>query len=533
MVINISINPIFIPFNHWQNARFVISAVDSNTTLTPNWLQIEQINQSLIFNLSLIDSVWNYTISMNARLITFSLYSNDTSSYTTINYLTNFEFINNNWNFESINATNYLVVGKLSAFLLSFTDEEEDNILIKDIQNDYISLYIQNTNNTYQYKILLQANEIINEATHLILQYTDLYHQDEIYYKTINLELYIFDVDPPYFNSSLSLVNVNRWSNYFVTLPDIIDPNGLKWSMILGPDTPDWITLIQNSTLLLNTSNKTQNISETTIVSIKIIDEKNAWSMYNLTILTDPYTSPAFEFINNITAAVNLITEIKLDLNSSYEIQVVGWESNLVIPWIKYINNNSSLQIYPSSVNMQNQCVKLESSDSCRNHVYSNHFFIFIKQTQAPPSVGNSFGPLYVYSGQSKLFIIPQDLFLSDMLSSLKYSATVLNWSVDSKLYVNIDKYQERLYYLFIQSDDAKTCFISITTTDSNNQSAETVVQVIALNWASKDWLEWKSQYQTDWIKCKDNYRLGAYGAWYRNTTFFPNSLNNIFDIEL
>ena len=119
------------------------------------------------------------------------------------------------------------------------------------------------------------------------------------------------------------------------------------------------------------------------------------------------------------------------------------------------------------------------------------------------------------------------------MLSSLKYSATVLSWSVDSKLYVNIDRYQEEHYYLYVLSNDAKTCFISITATDSNNQSAETVVQIIALNWASKDWLEWKSQYQTDWVKCKDNYRLGAYGVWYRNTTFFPNSFNNIFDIEL
>ena len=409
MVTNINTNPIFIPFNHWQNARFVISAVDSNTTTVPNWLQIDQINQSLIFNLSLIDSVWNYTISMNASLITFSLYSSDTSRYTTINYLTNFNFINNNWNFESTNATNYLVVGNLNVFLLIFTDEEEDNILIKGIQNDYISFYIQNTNNTYQYKILLQANEITNESTHLILQYTDPYHQDEVYYKTINLELYIFDVDPPYFNSSLSLVNTDRWSNYSVTLPDIVDPNSLKWSMILGPDTPDWITLIQNSTLLLNTSNKNLNISETTIVSIKIINEKNAWSMYNLTILTDPYTSPVFEFINNITAVVNLTTEIKLSLNSSYEIQVVGWENNLTIPWIKYINSNSSLQIYPSSANVQNQCAKLESSDSCRNRVYSNQFFVFIKQTQIPPSVGNSFGPLYVYSGQSKLFAIPEN----------------------------------------------------------------------------------------------------------------------------
>ena len=73
---------------------------------------------------------------MNARLITYSINSNDTSKYTTKNCLTVFEFINNNWEFINSNASYYLVIGKLDVIMLNFTDNEEDNIIIKESQNN-------------------------------------------------------------------------------------------------------------------------------------------------------------------------------------------------------------------------------------------------------------------------------------------------------------------------------------------------------------------------------------------------------------
>ena len=115
---------------------------------------------------------------MNARLITYSINSTDTSKYTTKNYQTVFEFINNNWEFINSNASYYLVIGKLDVIMLNFTDTEEDKILINENQNDNINTYFQSTNNTNSIKMLIQANELTNERTNLIVRYTDSYCQN-------------------------------------------------------------------------------------------------------------------------------------------------------------------------------------------------------------------------------------------------------------------------------------------------------------------------------------------------------------------
>ena len=347
------------------------------------------------------------------------------------------------------------------------------------------------------------------------------------------MQLYLFEVDPPSFASDLSTVNIDRWTNSTVILPNIIDPNNLSWSIELEIHTPQWITLKDDNTLLLNSANLSFNIPESTLITIKLINKKNAWKLYNLTINLESYFYPSFTYINNITVNYNEITEIHLNNQSSInDIYAVDWASNLTIAWIKYEKQNSILQLMPFYTKFFNQCAKLTSVDSCKNKQYSNEFVITIKYSLTPPAIGNTFGPLNVYAGESKLFLVPEDLFTSDQLFSLQYAASVLSWSVKSILIANITKSEkDELFYLYIQSLDAKTCLIIINVTDSNNQSAETIVQVNALNWASKDWLECKSQYQSDWVKCKENYKLGVDGGWYRNAIYFQSSVNSLYDI--
>ena len=86
-------------------------------------------------------------------------------------------------------------------------------------------------------------------------------------------------------------------------------------------------------------------------------------------------------------------------------------------------------------------------------------------------------------------------------------------------------------FVLCLQSNEPKTCFITLIATDSNSQSAETIIEVNALNWASKDCDQWKSEYQADWVKCKTNYVLGSAGVCLWNTVYFSDSLDNLFDI--
>ena len=315
-------------------------------------------------------------------------------------------------------------------------------------------------------------------------------------------------------------------------LPNIIDPNNLSCSIELKMDTPQWITL-KNNTLLLNSADLRFNISETTLVTLKLINERNAWKVYNLTINLEPYFNPSFTHINNITINNNEITEIHLNNQSSInDIYVVDWTSNLTIVWIKYEKQNSTLQLMPFSIDIFNQCAKLSSTDSCHNKQYSNEFLITIKYSLTPPAIGNTFGPLNVYTGESKLFLIPNDLFISDSQFQLQYAVSVLSWSVNSTLFTNIIKSdKDGRFYMYILSLDAKTCSIIISATDSNNQSVETMVQVNVLSWASKDWLECSSQYQSGWIKCKENYKLGVDGGCYRDTYYFPSSVNSLYDI--
>ena len=182
---------------------------------------------------------------------------------------------------------------------------------------------------------------------------------------------------------------------------------------------------------------------------------------------------------------------------------------------------------------MQIQCAKLLSSDSWQNKVYSNEFTIFInKNVILPPTLANAFGPLIIYPGKIELFIIPDDLLLSTQRLPLKYSVQVLKWSVNTLLNadVTISKYDNSTI-LYLQSKDPKTCFILLCATDSNGQSAETEVEVDVQNWASKDCVEWTSQYQNDWIKWIMNYILGPSGICYLSTTSFSKSFENLFEI--
>ena len=90
----------------------------------------------------------------------------------------------------SSNATYYLVVGEMSTFMLNFTDEEGDKIIINANQNDLINFFVQSTNNTNQYKITIQGNEVTNKSTYLTIIYADSYHQDSNFIQILNIELY-------------------------------------------------------------------------------------------------------------------------------------------------------------------------------------------------------------------------------------------------------------------------------------------------------------------------------------------------------
>ena len=266
-------NPVFVPFVHWQNASFIISVGNTNADNAIARLEIDQPNKSIIVDLTQIKSVGDFNISISAKMITYFINNTDTEKYTTTNYLSHFVFSNDNCAFVSSNLSYYLIFNQLTSFMLTFNDTEEDLISVTIFQNDLINTFVKATNDTNQFIIMLESNEISSDPTNLFISYTDSYHKDVNLIQTKMIELYLFEVDPPFFANDLQVVHTNRWSNTNVDLPAIVDPNKLNWAISLDLSTPEWI-ILNNTLLILNTTDFNYNISETTLISLKIINEK-------------------------------------------------------------------------------------------------------------------------------------------------------------------------------------------------------------------------------------------------------------------
>ena len=135
------------------------------------------------------------------------------------------------------------------------------------------------------------------------------------------------------------------------------------------------------------------------------------------------------------------------------------------------------ISINTSNFHQQNTWVKLVSYDTCGNKYESNSFNASLKRIN-PPTVTNTFGPLILFVGDEKLFLIPHDLFTSS--SNLTYSLSIITCTTDHYLkwsFQNSTKFGNM--YLFVFGDKAKSCQLSITVTDSMNQTAQAIFEVI------------------------------------------------------
>ena len=469
----------------------------------------------------------------SARLITYNANSNDTSSYTTDNTLVNFTFTNKNWVFINSNSSYYILINELYTFVFEFLDEEDDKAIIMIKQSDINTYVQQDSTSRSKVKLLLQSDNYTEDPLSIICYYTDSYHQNIQYYQTMNISLSIFKVDPPYFVTVPPIFNADRWSNYLYELPKVIDPNNLAYNITFESPLPDWISAISNNSLSLNTKSTNYSIPETTILNIKLINENKSWRKYNLTIVTEHYDSPSFDIIDDIFIPMNSIKEIKIKTQGASIINVVDWNGVDLILWITVIKSNTVMRINSANIFRHSQWVMLSSVDSWGNNVYSNKFNItFSLKNSKPPSVWNSFGPLKVITDEKALFLIPTDLFISEDNFDLNYSVSMLSWSVNSSLTAAISRSDfDKKNYLLIFSNQAKTWYLSLKAEDSNTQSAEIIVEVIIVNWASKDCVKWTSEYQSSWTQWKYNYILSIDGTWLINSSYFPNSEINFYRV--
>ena len=447
---------IFTPFSQWQNSQFVFTAIDNNTLVTPEFITIDLTSKTMILNISSIISVQtSFTIMFNAELIPFPNpdYTQFPHNYLTKDYSSTFEFINSPWLFISSNASYYLITDRITVFTFIFHDMEGDFININISQNNEISSYSQPIpNNSSLVNLILQANNVSLEPVKLVIQYTDSYHNDPIFYKSITLGLYLFSAEPPTFSQELPQINATRCKDYTVQLPSIVDVNNFTSTVNLI-DSPSWVSLISNSLIYLNTTNMNQQISETTLVTIKITNSMNAWSKYNLIINVEPISIPTFGEISNISLTKNKTEKFKIESEGNSPAIAVDCLTKTQLSWASFNYSSSELIIDREKMNTESQWICLKTYDSWNREIYSNKFYVSLLNL-TPLYIGNKLGPLKMFKGEKKLFKIPPDLFISSYPQTLKLSVNVVEWSTNSQVVTKIEFSVElNGYFLYANSN--------------------------------------------------------------------------------
>ena len=314
-----------------------------------------------------------------------------------------------------------------------------------------------------------------DEPVNILVKYTDSYHQAVEFYTSINLQLHIFSVYPPVFNSNPTEVHGDMWSNFNYMLPSITDPQGLRYNVSFDLNTPQWVSL-SNNLITFDSTNSSYIIPKLTIITVIVTNEQNAWTKYNLTVDVDQNVKPVFGSYDSFIVTLGVVNQVSVNVNSSTEIIAVNCTDNQILSWISFSNNGSVMNINATNMAEQDTWVKLISYDTCGDKYESNSFSVNLKKMH-PPTVTNTFGPLTLFVGDEKLFLIPQDLFTSS--SNLTYSLSVISCTINQYLnsYIqNSTKFDGM--YLYVFGDKAKSCQLSITVTDSMTQTAQVIVEV-------------------------------------------------------
>ena len=162
---NITLSQSYIPFDHWENSRFIFriwleNPIENSICNTPPWISIDEVSKSFSVQIWNISSVGIYKFYFQVQLIAHSLYFSNNEFYSSVNSSV-FEFKNNNVNIISQTTDWYLLVGITKTIALSFYDIEGDNVILKLTTSEELNVFISQTNNTWYNLIMLCNNSSI------------------------------------------------------------------------------------------------------------------------------------------------------------------------------------------------------------------------------------------------------------------------------------------------------------------------------------------------------------------------------------
>ena len=235
-----------------------------------------------------------------------------------------FQFTNTNIKIMSYDPNSYVVFNQLKLLNFTFSDQENDELFIKIVDPGLLNIYIQRLPSNTEFQLAVMALDTSNSNQTVVLQYTDAYHQDPSSWKNLTISIVVYPTEPPRFASQLNDVLVFACDNFSIKLPEVVDDDSESFWIELDPSTPNWITLVGNSTLTIDALdanlNKTQMVQ---FVTFKLSDDSGAVVHPQLKLLID--TSMLFMF--------NQFDDIKTVFYNKLEISVgtgVGKDIRLV-----------------------------------------------------------------------------------------------------------------------------------------------------------------------------------------------------------
>lgn len=139
-------------------------------------------------------------------------------------------------------------------------------------------------------------------------------------------------------------------SSVIVELPSVTEPDGQSYTVKLDKSTPGWIQLVNNTKIVVNTTDKSYTNEEYVIVDIILTDETNAFKKYNVDIDVAKYYSPVLGNIQSTKAFFNSTLELK-QVHSTIEVAVVNCNSDTPLSWITFNTGTSLLTITSPDIN--------------------------------------------------------------------------------------------------------------------------------------------------------------------------------------
>ena len=300
----------------------------------------------------------------------------------------------------------YVIVNQLKNFTISFSDAEQDNVLVSIASSGTLNAFVQKYKSNSTYMLIVQADQGINTQTSVVLRYTDLYHQDPQFWQNITIPIDIFSSNPPEYFEPLQNVSVSAWGWLNVTLPTATDPDGDTFTTNLSQLTPEWIKLFDATTLSVwpDSSNLSKSLTVQPL-SIVLVDSTGAQSINTFYINVDTSELIEMNTFSNIKLYYSQIYKFRPGIANATNISLVDWSSLQSVLFSSFNASSGMMLINASnSKDVGVHWVKLSALDGWNKINYSNSFNLIIK-IKNPPVFLKSIDPISIMKGDEKLIL--------------------------------------------------------------------------------------------------------------------------------